>query len=147
MGFKVPELTAQSKAPLDKGTWEVRFNKFFHGSNAAKDKDYVQPTFKVTDADAVDTDGEPYKRLVYGDRFWLTSNAMWRLKNFAEELEVEIPEAGEEFDSIGEYAGALTEQFSGLEGTISTDLEDYDAEVDGETVVKTKAVITEMNLG
>lgn len=144
MGFKVPELTAQSKAPLAAGQWEVKFAKFVFGTNADKTKDYVQPTFKVVDEDAVDTEGETYKRNLYGDRFWLTSAAMWRLKNFAEELEVEIPEAGEEYDSIGEYAAALTEAFDGLEGTVGTSLEDY---VDKDNNDRQKAVIDDMNLG
>jgi hypothetical protein len=140
MGFKVPELTANSKAPLAEGKWEVRFVKFQSGESSVKKTPYVQAIFKVTDEDAVDTEGEPYKRNLYADTFYLTSNAMYRLKNFATLAEVEIPEAGDEYDSLAEYAADLTEAFSGLEGVVTVVHETYENK-DGEE--KVKAVVAE----
>jgi len=126
MGFKVPELTAQSKAPLAEGDWEVRFVKFMSGLSSQKKTPYVQVVWKVTDEEAVDTEGEPYKRNFFGDTFYLTENAMWRLKKFASEAEIEIPEAGEEYDSLADYAADLTEAFAGLEAVVTTVLEPYE---------------------
>lgn len=125
MGFKVPELTANSKAPLDAGEWEMQFVKFQSGESSQKKTPYVQAIFKVVDPDAVDTEGEPYKKNFYADTFYLTEAAMWRLKKFASEAEVEVPEAGEEYDSLAEYASELTDAFQGLEGVVTTDLEDF----------------------
>jgi hypothetical protein len=126
MGFKVPQLTAQSKAPLAEGDWEVRFVKFQSGESSVKKTPYVQVIWKVTDEEAVDTEGEPYKKNFFGDTFYLTENAMWRLKKFASEAEVEIPEAGEEYDTLAEYAADLTDAFHGLEAVVTTVLEDYE---------------------
>lgn len=140
MGFKVPELTANSKAPLAEGKWEAKFVKFQSGESSVKKTPYVQAIFKVVDEDAVDTEGEPYKRNLYADTFYLTSNAMYRLKNFAAEAEVEIPEAGDEYDSLAEYAADLTDAFAGLEGVVTTTLEDYTDKNDNE---RQKAVVVE----
>lgn len=126
MGFKVPELTANTKAPLAEGSWEMRFVKFESGESSKKRTPYVQAVWKVVDAEAVDTEDEPYKRNFFGDTFYLTENAMWRIKNFASEAEVEIPEAGEEYDSLSEYASDLTEAFAGLEAVVTTELEEYE---------------------
>ncbi len=57
---------------------------------------------------------------------------MWRLKKFASEAEVELPESGEEFDTLAEYAEALTEAFDGLEGTVEVDLESFTDKDDNE---------------
>jgi hypothetical protein len=89
--------------------------------------------WKVIDEEAVDTEGEPYKRNLYGDTFYLTEAAMWRIKKFASEAEVEIPEAGEEYDSLAEYASDLTDAFSGLEGVVSTELEKFFSKKNGDT--------------
>lgn len=133
MGFKVPELTAQSKAPLDKGTWEVRFKKFVSGESSVKKTPFVQAIFKVVDEDAVDTEGNAYKRDFYGDTFYLTPNAMWRLKKFASDAGVEeLPSAGDEYDTLAEYATDLTEAFDGLEGTVEVDLETFTDKDDNE---------------
>ena len=126
MGFKVPELQAQSKSPLDKGTWDMRFKKFVHGESSVKKTPFVQAIFKVVDEDAVDVEGNAYKRDFYADTFYLTPNAMWRLKNFASTAEVEVPGSGEEFDSLADFAEALTDAFDGLEGTVEVDLETYE---------------------
>lgn len=140
MGFKVPELTANSKSPLDRGEWEVRFVKFQAGESSVKKTPYVQAIFKVVDEDAVDTEGEPFKRNLYADTFYLTSNAMFRLKNFAAEAEVEIPHAGDEYETLAEYAADLTEAFAGLEGSVVTDLEDFTDKDDNE---RQKTVVVE----
>lgn len=142
MGFKVPELTAQSKAPLDEGLWEAKFVKFTSGESSQKKTPYVQLVLKVVDEDAVDTEGEAYKRNLFADTFYLTPNAMWRLKKFASEAGVEIPEAGEEYDSLKEYAEDLNDAFAGLEMTVATELEEYESK-DGEA--KQKAVVVEYN--
>jgi hypothetical protein len=138
MGFKVPELTANSKAPLAEGDWDMKFVKFTSGESSQKKTPFVQAVFKVVDPEAVDQDGEPYKRNFYGDTFYLTPNAMWRLKKFASEAEVEIPDAGDEYDTLAEYAADLTEAFAGTEVVVSTELEEYESK-DGETKVKAVA--------
>lgn len=135
MGFKVPELTAQTKAPLAAGEWEMRFVKFTSGESSKKKTPYVQAVWKVTDPEAVDTEDEPYKRNFFGDTFYLTEAAMWRIKKFASEAEVEIPEAGEEYDTLSEYAADLTEAFAGLEAVVTTALEEYEKN-DGSEGVK-----------
>lgn len=140
MGFTVPQLTAQSKAPLDEGTWEFRFVKFTHGESSQKKTPYVQLVLKIVDEDAVDTEGEKYSKNLFADTFYLTEAAMWRLKKFASEAEVEIPEAGEEYDSLAEYAADLNDAFAGLEGTVTTELEEYETK-DGDS--RQKAVVAE----
>lgn len=139
MGFKVPELTANSKAPIAEGTWDMAFVKFTSGESSVKKTPFVQAVFKVVDADAVDADGEPYgKRPFYGDTFYLTPNAMWRLKKFASEAEVEIPDAGDEYDTLAEYAAELTDVFRGQDGldvTVEVEHESYENK-DGEEKVK-----------
>lgn len=140
MGFKVPELTANSKAPLTEGKWEMQFVKFQSGESSQRKTPFVQAIFKVTDPEAVDTEGEPYKRNFYADTFYLTSAAMWRLKNFAAEAEVELPEAGDEYDSLAEYASDLTDAFQGLEGVVTTGLEEF-TDKDGND--RQKAVVEE----
>ena len=140
MGFKVPELTAQSKSPLDKGTWEAQFSKFVSGESSQKKTPYVQVVLKIVDEDAVDTEGNPYKRNLFGDTFYLTPAAMWRLKKFASEADVEIPDAGEEYETLSEFASDLTEAFSGMDLLVVTDLEEYESK-DGDT--RQKAVVAE----
>ena len=132
MGFKVPELTAQSRAPLDKGAWDMRFKTFKHGESSQKKTPFVQAVFKVVDEDAVDTEGNAYKKDFYADTFYLTPNAMWRLKKFASEAGVELPEAGDEYDSLADFAQDLTEAFDGLEGTVEVDLESFTDKDDNE---------------
>lgn len=132
MGFKVPELTSNSKAPLDRGAWDMQVKTFKHGESSVKKTPFVQVVFKVVDESAVDTEGEPYKRDFYGDTFYLTPNAMWRLKKFVSEAGVELPEAGEEYDSLADYAADLTDAFSGLEGTVEVDLETFTDKDDNE---------------
>lgn len=139
MGFKVPELTANSKAPLDEGTWEMKFVKFTSGESSKRKTPYVQVVWKVVDEEAVDTEGEVYKRNYFGDTFYLTENAMWKIKTFASEAEVEIPEAGDEYDSLAEYAADLTEAFAGVEATVTTELENYEKN-DGTPGVKSVTV-------
>lgn len=143
MGFKVPELKAASKSPLAEGVWEVEFKKFTSGVSAKKKTPFVQAVFKVTDEDAVDTDGEAYKRDLYADTFYLTEAAMWRIKKFASEAEIEIPDAGDEFDSLADYAKALSEAFGGLSGTVEVEHEEFE-DKDGNDRVK--AVVAEYNL-
>lgn len=140
MGVKVPEMTAQSNSPLDQGEWDVKFVKFQSGASSVKKTPFVQAIFKVVDEEAVDTDGEPYKKNLYADTFYLTPAAMWRLKKFASEAEVEIPAAGDEYDSWADYATELTDAFAGLEGTVVTELEDFTDKDDNE---RQKAVVTE----
>lgn len=141
MGFTVPELTAQSKAPLEKGVWEGRITKFQSGESSKKKTPFVQVLFAITDEDAVDTEGEPFgKRTFYGDTFYLTSAAMFRLKNFALEAGVEIPDAGEEFDSLKDYAAALTELFSGIDVDLTVEHEEY---VDKDDNDRIKAVVAD----
>ncbi len=126
MGFKVPQLTANSKAPLAEGDWEMRFVKFTSGESTVKKTPYVQSVWKVVDAEAENTEGEPYKGNFFGDTFYMTDNAMWRLKKFASEAELEIPEAGEEYDTLAEYAAELTDIFSGVEAVLTIVLEEYE---------------------
>lgn len=130
MGFKVPELTANTKAPLAEGAWDMRFVKFTSGESSQKKTPFVQAIFKVVDSDAVNTEGEAYKGNFYGDTYYLTEKAMWRLKKFASEAEVEIPEAGEEYDTLAEYASDLSDAFDGLEGTVSVVIEKYATKAD-----------------
>lgn len=130
MGFKVPELSANSKAPLDEGKWDARFVKFISGESSLRKTPYVQVVWKITDEEAVDVEGEAYKRNLFGDTFYLTEAAMWRLKKFASEAEVEIPEAGDEYDSLAEYAADLTDAFGGVEATLTTTVEKYPSKAD-----------------
>lgn len=140
MGIKVPELKANSKAPLDEGTWEVAFQKFTSGVSSKKKTPFVQVVFKVTDEDAVDADGEPYgKRPFYGDTFYLTEAAMFRIHNFASDAGVDLGELDAEYDSWKEYAAALTELFEGVEGTVDTEFEYYENKA-GDEVAKAVAV-------
>src|SRR5688500_2083600 len=101
MGFKVPELTAQSRSPLAEGSWDMGVKSFKSGESSVKKTPFVQVVLRVVE-DAVDAEGEEYKRDFYGDKFYLTPNAMWRLHKFASEAGVELPDAGEDFDSVGE---------------------------------------------
>lgn len=122
MGFVVPDLTGEARSPLAPGKWEAEFVKFVSGNNQVGDKEFVQPVWKVTDDDAVDTSGEPFKRQVWADKFWLTKAAGWRLGKFAKEAGVELPATGEKFESVADYAAELTEAFAGLDGVLVTDL-------------------------
>lgn len=132
MGFKVPNLTAQSKAPIAAGDWEMKFVKFASGESSQKKTPYVQVVWKVVDPEAVNTEGDPYKGNFFGDTFYLTEAAMWRIKKFASEAEVEIPEAGDEYDSLAEYAADLTDAFGGLEAVVTTEVESYQTKDDSE---------------
>lgn len=147
MGVIVPEMTAGSKAPLAAGEWEVRVDKFVAGESSKKKTPYVQLVLSVLDEEAEDAEGEPYgKRKLYADTFYLTPAAMWRLKKFlVEDAGVDdgdIPSAGAEYESWGEYASALTDFVQGLEGTVVTSLETYEAN-DGTD--KQKVVVEEYN--
>jgi len=147
MGFVVPDLSGSTQQPLAAGQWEVRFVKFASGESTVKKTPYVQPVWKVTDEDAVDIDGEPYKRNLYGDSFWLSEKAAWRLKKFADSAGVELPEKDTEYDSLAEYAADLTELFEGLEGLAVTEVERYarkeDDPDDEDNWTGVKAVVTE----
>lgn len=135
MGFKVPEVTANSKAPLAAGEWNMDFKKFTSGVSSVQKTPYVQAVFTLDpEEEAVDADGEDWgKRQFFGETFYLTDKAMWRLKKFASNAEVEIPEAGEEFDSLKEYAAALTDAFEGVSVTVNTVIEKFYSEKNGDT--------------
>lgn len=153
MGFKVPEVTATSKAPLAEGTWSMEFVKFTSGISKNKKTPFVQAMFRVLDEDAVDDDGEPWgKRQFFGETFYLTDKAMWRLKKFASNAEVEIPEAGDEYDSLKEYAADLTDAFDGAEVQVTTVIEKFfsakngDADEDDEdTWTGRKATVNDLD--
>lgn len=140
MGFKV-DFTGDgggSKAPLAPGKYEVRLQKFVSGESSQKKTPYVQVVFTNQDEDAVDTEGESYgKRPVYGDTFYLTPKATWRLKKFASQAGVELPDGEQEFDSLAEFAAELTDAFEG-DYVVETDLEEYENS-SGET--KKKVVV------
>lgn len=140
MGFKVPELKANSREPLAPGEWEMEVSKFVSGVSSQKKTPFVQVIFKVTDEEAVDTSGEEYKRPFYGDKFYLTEKAMFRIHNFASAAGVDLDEVGDEFDSIKEYAVALTDAFKGAEAVVTTDLRDYEDSKTGETKYVAEAV-------
>lgn len=145
MGFKVPELKANSKAPLEAGTWDMEFQKFVAGVSSQKKTPFVQAIFKVTDPEAVDTAGEPYgKRPFYGDTFYLTEPAMFRIHNFASDAGVDLGELDDEYSSVKEYAAAVTELFDGVEVAVETEIEDYEKK-DGSTGYK--SVVVEYNFG
>lgn len=141
MGIKV-ELSAQSREPLAKGTWEVKLVKFDSGLSSNKQTPFVQPVFKVLDEDAVRIDGEKFGGNLWGDQYWVTGAALYRLKEFTEALGGELPGEGEEFDTIAEYAQELTNEFAGTTGTVTTDLESY---VDKNENDRQKAIIVEFD--
>ena len=138
MGIKL-ELSAQSREPLDAGTWEAKLVKFDSGESSNKHTPFVQPVFKVLDEDAVRTDGETFTGNLWGDKYWVTPAALFRLKQFMEEFGSEFPEDAE-YDTIGELAAELTETLAGTEVTVVTGREDY---VDKNDEDRQKAVITQ----
>lgn len=115
IGFIVPEISANTNEPLANGTWAATFVKFESGLSSVKKTEFVQPVFKVTDPEAVRIDGEAFKGQVWGDKFWLSEKAMYRIKKFMADAGADMPESGEEFDSLADYAAALTEQLQGSE--------------------------------
>lgn len=138
MGIKV-ELSAQSREPIADGKWQVKLVKFDSGESTQKNTPFVQPVFKVLDEDAVRTDGEKFTGNLWGDKYWVTPNALFRLKAFVEAMGGELAE-GAEYDTIGEMAQDLTNDFAGTEGVVYTSLEDY---VDKDDNDRQKAVIDE----
>ena len=115
MGFTVPEIVANNFEPLANGTWNATFVKFESDLSSVKKTPYVQPVFKMDDPEAVRIDGEPFKGNVWGEKFWLSEKAMFRVKKFFEDAGAEMPESGEQFDTLADYAAALTEQLQGTE--------------------------------
>lgn len=130
MGIKI-ELSANSREPLSPGQWQATLTKFEHGKSSVKETPFVQPVFKMTDEDAVRQDGEPFKGNVWGDKYWVTSGALFRLKEFVDALGSELPGEGTEVEGEAEYAEMLTDALSGTDVTITTGLRPY--EKDGET--------------
>ncbi len=140
MGIKV-ELSAQSREPLAVGKWEVKLLKFDSGESSVKGTPFVQPVFKVLDADAERTDGEKFTGNLWGDKYWVTPGALFRLKEFvAEAFGGALPGEGQEFDTIAEYAQELTDAYAGTEMVVTTGLESY---VDKNDNDRSKAIIVE----
>lgn len=151
MGIKI-ELSAQNRDPLAPGEWEATLVKFEHGKSGNKKTPFVQPVFKVTDEDAVrvvktddgeyETSEEPFKGNLWGDNFWLTPGALFRLKEFLEQLGSELPGEGEEVESEVEYAEMLNDMVGGTDLTVLTELEEFEHK--GEDRVK--AVVAEVRV-
>lgn len=122
MGFKVDWGTnsddSSSVGKLAEGRYEAELLKFESGTSSQKGTPFVRPVFGNL-VDAVDVDGNewPNKWKVNTDRseltFWLSPKAMWRLKKFASDFGVELPDEDAEFDSLEEFAEILGELFAG----------------------------------
>lgn len=116
-----------SKAPIAEGTWDAVVTKWVKGNSSKKETPFVQPIFKITE-EAEDVDGNPYKRPVYGENFYITEKAVWRLKKFVSDSGLELSGdefEGESFDEIAEVlAEELTELYSNTDFVINTELED-----------------------
>ena len=116
-----------SKAPIAEGKWDAVVTKWVKGNSSKKETPYVQPIFKITE-EAEDVDGNAYKRPVYGENFYITAAAVWRLKNFVSDAGLQLSGdefEGETFDEIAEIlAEELTELFKDSDFVITTELED-----------------------
>lgn len=121
MGFKVEYSASDSgssKALLEEGAYTATLYKFESGTSANKGTPFIRPMFNNVQ-DAYDTDGNEWspKMNAFVSRddytFWITPGSMWRLKRFASELGVELPEDDTEYDSLEEFAAEMLEAFEG----------------------------------
>lgn len=128
------------RPPLAAGDWSVELVKFVSDTSKNKGTPYVEPVFKVVEEGAVDTEGNDFDRPVYGGfklRFYPTTGAVFRLKEFARELGVELGSEKLELESMAAFAEDLTESF---EGGYTLKVENEEYEKDGETRLAARVV-------
>lgn len=117
-----------SKAPLDAGTWEVVLAEVNTGESSQKKTPYVELVWKVTDEDAVKTDGASAKNSRVWDTYYMSEKALWRVQKVASALGVELdfPETGEV--DVSEVQSVVAEAFRDAVGdsaNVVTELRDY----------------------
>lgn len=119
-----------ARGVLPEGAYVVRLTKFEHGESSVKKTPYVQPVYTLVE-DAEDSLGNSWgKRKLFGDKMYLTPNALWRLKNFASTAGVELPDDEVEYESYAEFAAELTDLF---EGDYTGEVEVDEYEKNGDT--------------
>lgn len=112
----------RSRKPLEAGTWDAVVVEVNHGESKVKGTPFVEFVYKVSDPDAVRTDGEKFTGKVW-DQYYLTEAATWRLKKVASAVGAELPSDDDEVE-LSDLAEDLAEQLVGTEVRLTTRLRD-----------------------
>lgn len=126
MGIRVHLSASGTRHPLAPGEWAAIVSEIGHGESSQKKTPYVQVVWKVTDEDAVDTEGGAFKGRVW-DTYYLTEKSIWRLKKTASALGVDLGNEDADYDSLADFAEEIADAFRGEEAVLVTDLRDGDS--------------------
>lgn len=122
MGFKVDfggnDNDNKPHSMAEEGTYTADLLGFKPGLSPQKGTPFIRPVFGNFDG-LLDTEGKelPNSWKVDVDwgvlTFYITPTAMWKLKKFASDLGVELPDGETEYDSLEDYAEEMSDAFEG----------------------------------
>lgn len=119
-----------SRVPLAEGTWLAEVTKFsFVEANSGNVG--IEVIYKVTDDEAVNTDGEPFKGRVW-DTLWFSDKSLKMTKGKLQALGVDVNSTViESDDDLKDFVADLKDNFVGAEVKIVTEVEE--SEYQGKT--------------
>lgn len=110
-------------AESPKGGWEAETVDFKY-KKAGTGTPGIEVTYKVTDEEAVDTDGKPYKGKAW-DRMWVSEKAAGIMKDKLTVLGYDVDSLViEDENDVKELALELKEDFVGVPVRLVTELEE-----------------------
>lgn len=112
-----------SRVPLAEGTWLAETSKFsFVEANSGNVG--IEIVFKVTDDDAVNEDGEPFKGRVW-DTMWFSDKSLKMTKGKLQSLGVDVDSVVvTSDDDLKDFVRDLKDDFMGVEVKIVTEIEE-----------------------
>lgn len=124
-----------SRVPLAEGTWLAETTKFsFVEANSGNVG--IEVVYKITDDEAVNTDGEPFKGRVW-DTMWFSDKSLKMTKGKLQSLGVDVDSVVvTSDDDLKDFVRDLKDDFTGTEVKIVTEVEE--SEYQGKTREKAR---------
>jgi hypothetical protein len=132
-----------SRVPLAEGTWLAEATKFsFVEANSGNVG--IEVVYKVTDDEAVNTDGEPFKGRVW-DTLWFSDKSLKMTKGKLQALGVDVDSTIiESDDDLKDFVADLKDNFIGTEVKLVTEVEE--SEYNGKERVRARVkFVNELN--
>jgi hypothetical protein len=119
-----------SRVPLSEGTWLAEVTKFsFVEANSGNVG--IEVVYKVTDDEATNTDGEPFKGRVW-DTMWFSDKSLKMTKGKLQALGVDVDSVViTSDDELKDFVRDLKDDFTGAEVKLVTEVEE--SEYQGKT--------------
>lgn len=112
-----------SRVPLEEGTWLAETSKFsFVEANSGNVG--IEVVFKITDDEAVNEEGEPFKGRVW-DTFWFSEKSLKMTKGKLQGLGVDVDSVVvTSDDDLKDFVRDLKDDFTGVEVKLVTEVEE-----------------------